>query len=158
MNISAIESRYLPISVSAFKKRAINPSIPSKIIPIKIHIIPNLNSSSKIYITFDPNDENLGEFATAGVEISRLTGGLYNIPTIGAYTQDSDPINPNIPLKTCDEDATDSVTIITIDKVSGGDQDGAFLQKDCIFIKAENTEDLRLIADRIGMNLIGITI
>src|SRR3989338_8576914 len=76
--------------------------------------IQRILGAQKIYITFNPNQKNLGKFAVASAEISRITS-IYNIPTIGAYTEDSDPIDPNIPLRTCSADAAEASTIIMLD-------------------------------------------
>ena len=116
-------------------------------------IVNNILNSAKIYITFNPNQENLAKLAVASAEISRITG-LYGIPTVGAYTEDSEPINENVPLRTC-ADASDTVTVINMEL---SDSNSVTLDGACVFVSAENVDDLILVADKLGMNLLGINV
>ena len=114
-------------------------------------VVDKILNSAKVYIAFDPNQEDLAKLAVASAEISRITG-LYGIQTIGAYTEDSDPINENIPLRTC-ADVSDTVTVINMQL---SDSAGIALDDACVYVSAENIDDLILVADRLGMELLGI--
>ena len=114
-------------------------------------VVNKILEASKVYITFDPNQEDLAKLAVASAEISRITG-LYGIQTIGAYTEDSDPINENIPLRTC-ADVSDTVTVINMQL---SDSAGIALDDACVYVSAENIDDLILVADKLGMELLGI--
>jgi len=116
-------------------------------------IVNMVLNSAKVYITFNPNQEDLAKLAVASAEISRITG-LYGIQTVGAYTEDSNPINKNIPLKTC-TDASDTISVINM-QVS--DSNSVTLDGNCVSVFAENVDDLILVADKLGMNLLGINV
>lgn len=125
---------------------AIDDGIPKKIL-----------SSNKIYIAFDPNAQKLQWYGLAAVEISRITGQVYNIETVGAYTKDSNPINPDIPLKTCD-DATKNNLVIVLRTAATGESNEVDMVGDCIIVIGQTPEDIVLSADKLGMHLVGIKI
>jgi len=117
-------------------------------------VIQPILNSAKVYITFNPNQENLAKIAVASAEIARITG-LYGINTVGAYTEDSDPVNPNVPLKTCN-DANNQTSIIIMEIT---DSTGVSLgENNCIHVKGETADDLILAADKLGFNLLGIKV
>jgi len=108
-------------------------------------------SAKKIYITSDPLGKDLGNVAIAAYQISRIIG-LSNIPTVGAYTRDSEPPNPNVPLKTCN-DATNTTTVIILE---AGDFTGISEKDYCVHISGTNNTEMIKAADKLGMNLLGI--
>ena len=108
-------------------------------------------SAKKIYITSDPLGKDLGNVAIAAYQISRIIG-LSNIPTVGAYTRDSEPPNPNVPLKTCN-DATNTTTVIILET---GDFTGISEKDYCVHISGTNNTEMIKAADKLGMNLLGI--
>ncbi|MEM2954691.1 MAG: hypothetical protein QW625_01950 [Candidatus Nanoarchaeia archaeon] len=116
----------------------------------------NLLKSNKVYITFNPNQKNLSYFGIAGAQISRIFA-LYNIPVVGAYTEDTNPIDPNVPIKTC-EDANNLTAIIEL-KIGNSTEimrDKQFLN--CYYIMGKNETDLIYAADRLGYLLLGINL
>jgi len=127
-------------------------------IDMEKEIVDQILGSEKVYITFNPNQENLGDVAVAAAEVSRITGKVYNIPTTGAFTEDSDPIDPTVPIKTC-EDVIDNeeITVIEI-KVMEGAPSKITKNNNCIKIISGESEDLILVADKLGMNLVGINL
>ena len=108
-------------------------------------------SAKKIYITSDPLGKDLGNVAVAAYQISRIIG-LSNIPTVGAYTRDSEPPNPDVPLKTCN-DATNTTTVIILE---AGDFTGVSEKDYCVHISGTNNTEMIKAADKLGMNLLGI--
>ncbi len=126
-------------------------------IPFFESVLNTILNSQKVYITFDPNNpKERGKMAVAAAEISRITS-LYQIETTGAFTRDTDPIEPKIPIRTCG-DAKAGVSIIELrfsDKTYIGVDP---LDNRCIVIEAPTGDDLILAADKLGMNLIGIRV
>lgn len=122
-------------------------------ISIDEQAVTEILSAKKIYMTFNPNEGELSKIAVASAELSRILA-VFNIPVMGAYTEDTNPINPAVPLKTCD-DATDEVKIILLEI----DKDTSITTKDnCIHISGETEDDLILSADKLGYNLVGFKI
>jgi len=117
-------------------------------------VVNTILRSGKLYITFNPNQEDLGKIAVASAEISRITG-LYGINTIGAFTEDSNPINPEVPIRTCaDVSNTTSVILMEISNTTEVVLDSG----NCIHVRASNPDELILIADKLGYNLLGISV
>ena len=113
--------------------------------------IQRILGAQKIYITFNPNQKNLGKFAVASAEISRITS-IYRIPTIGAYIEDANPIDEKVPIKTC-ADTADKTIIMTL---SIGKENSVTSDGNCINVSGKTVDDLILAADKLGMNLVGI--
>lgn len=120
---------------------------------IDTDVVQNLLKSGKIYITFNPNQKDLAKIAVASLEISRITG-LYGIQTVGAYTEDSKPVNENVPIRTC-KDADDKTSVILM-QIS--DENKITTKDNCVYVSAETVDELILIADKLGMNLLGINV
>ena len=117
-------------------------------------VVNRILTSTKVYITFNPNQEGLSQFALAGAEVSRITG-LYKIITVGAYTEDANPIDPNIPLRTCD-DVSNTTAVIVMEL---SDKEGIYLDdQNCVHLTAEEPDRLVLVADKLGMELLGINL
>ncbi len=121
-------------------------------IPIAEQAVKQIFTAQKVYITFNPNQKNLSKIAVAAVEISRILA-LYGIPVTAAYTEDANPVNPDVPIKTCN-DVSDTVTVLylgigktEIDTYGG-----------CVLVTGETTDELILAADKLGMHLLGINI
>jgi len=114
-----------------------------------------LMNISKVYITFDPNQQDIGKVAVAAAELSRITG-LYHIETIGAYTQDSNPVNPNVPIRTC-EDATNKTTVVLLN-ITNGTASEITTDEYCVHLNAPTADDLIFVADKLGMNMLGINL
>ncbi len=134
----------IPIAFRLDPRQAGNISIDSS-------VVQKLLSSAKVYITFNPNQKSLGKFAVASAEISRITS-IYQIPTIGAYTEDSIPISADVPLKTC-ADAIEKTAVVTLEI---SDSTEISSEGSCINVRGKTADDLILAADKLGMNLVGI--
>lgn len=91
--------------------------------------------------------------AVAGAEISRITG-LYGITTVSAYTKDSEPVNPNIPIRTC-ADVKEGTGVIILEPNA---TTGINLKDGCVLVSGATADDLILAADKLGMNLLGIKV
>ena len=115
-------------------------------------VVQKVLTSAKIYLTLDPNQSDLGKFAVAAAEISRITG-LYSLQTVAAYTKDSNPISPNVPLRTC-QDATNQTAVILLETAEK--DTGIYLDRNCIRVQGKTPDDIILAADKLGMNLLGI--
>jgi len=112
-----------------------------------------ISSAKKLYITTDPNIADAAKMTVAAIEISRITG-LYGIETIGAYTKDSSPPNPSVPIRTC-KNVEEFTTVIELG-VDNSTSTSITNDKGCIKISATDADELILASDKLGMNLIGI--
>ena len=124
-------------------------------IPIDDSAVPALLSVSKVYITSSPKVENYSYYAMAGVQIARLLG-IYGIETLGAYTEDNDPPNPNVPLRTCSDANLErkvAVIYVHLDNTTEVRNENG-----CIHITGPTVEDLVEAADKLGYHLIGVKI
>jgi|GEM_PF-1642722 len=117
--------------------------------------VPALLASTKVYITSSPKVDNYAMYAMAGVQVARLLG-LYSIQTLGAYTEDNEPPNPNIPLKTCADVSAEKKTSVIY--VHLGNETAVRNENGCINITGITPEDLVLAADKLGYHLIGVKI
>ena len=113
--------------------------------------IQQIVNSKKIYLTFNPNHQDIAKIIVAAGEVARILS-LYNIETITAYTEDSNPVNPDIPLKTC-EDVSEDIGIVYVDT---GNNTEVIVDQGCVIVNGKTADDTILAADKLGMNLIGI--
>ncbi|MBI4095270.1 MAG: hypothetical protein HY438_00250 [DPANN group archaeon] len=126
-------------------------------IPFFESVLNTILNSQKIYISFDPNNpQERGKLAVAAAEISRITS-LYQIETTAAFTRDTDPVEPRIPIRGCG-DAKIGVSIIELRFSSKTSISVDPLDNRCILIEAPTGDELILAADKLGMNLIGIRV
>ncbi|HIH14032.1 MAG TPA: hypothetical protein HA224_02140 [Nanoarchaeota archaeon] len=137
----------IPIAFRLDPRQASNISIDSS-------VVTKILTASKTYIVFNPNEPRLNpaKFAVASAEISRIMG-IYGIPIIAAYSEDSNPVNPAVPIKTCN-DATNTTVVLVLTAQSMSNaitSDG-----NCITVAGKNSDDLILTADKLGMHLVGI--
>ncbi|MEK6807444.1 MAG: hypothetical protein AABX75_00280 [Nanoarchaeota archaeon] len=123
-------------------------------ITIDSSVVAKILKASKVYIAFNPNEPRLNpaKFAVASAEISRIMG-IYNIPIVAAYTEDSNPINPSVPIKTC-KDVSNSTVILVLTAQSMSN--AITSEGGCITVAGKNSDDLILTADKLGMHLVGI--
>jgi len=144
--ISAGGKKEIPVAFRLDPRNASNISIDNS-------SVTQLLSSQKVYVAVSPNNTNLAKIAVAAAEISRILP-LYNITTIGAYSEDSNPINPNVPIKNCnDVSATIGVVYLSI-----GNRTGVETIDGCVHVTGINADELILAADKLGYNLVGILI
>ena len=113
--------------------------------------VNSLATATKTYIVFDPNQPDLGYFGVASAEISRVLS-LYNIPTVGAFLRDSNPVNPTVPIKTC-ADAGKTTTVITL---ALANYTSITYDSNCVHVAGKTANDMILAADKLGMHLLGI--
>lgn len=118
--------------------------------------VARILAATKAYVVVNPNNQTeLAKIAVAAAEISRILP-LYNITTVGAYTEDSNPPNPNVPIKTCD-DATNTTAVIHL-KIDPDGRTEIKTVDNCVHVIGTTADDLILAADKLGYNLVGITI
>ncbi len=115
--------------------------------------VTQLLAAKKVYVVVSPNNIELAKIAVAAAEISRVLP-LYNITTIGAYTEDSNPSNPNVPIRTC-ADVTSTTKIVYL---GIGNKTGIETIDGCVHVTGTNADELILAADKLGYNLVGILI
>ena len=121
-------------------------------ISIDTSVVQKVLSAKKAYLTYNPNQKNLGKIAVAAAEISRITS-IYKIPTTGAFMEDTNPVDPVTPIRTCADAGNTSVVIALLPAES---ETGITTDGNCINVKGKNADELILAADKLGMNLVGI--
>src|SRR3989344_3598991 len=101
-------------------------------------VVQRVLGSQKIYLVLDPNAEEIAK---------------YVIEAITAYTEDSNPVQPEIPLRDCDAvDATTGVIKFQLGTT------GIVLENGCVIVAGNTPDELILAADKLGYNLVGIAI
>jgi hypothetical protein len=114
--------------------------------------VDKILDARKIYISFDPNQQEIYKVGIAKLQIERIINA-YGIPVVGAYSEDADPIDPNVPIIECSE-SLDLAPVIFL----GLGEKTEITSGDCIYIRGETYDDLILAADKLGMYLVGISI
>ncbi len=113
--------------------------------------VPELLGANKVYITLNPNQNDLGKFGVAAAEVSRITS-LYNIETVASFTEDAKPSNPNVPIRTCaDADNTTKIIYLNV-----GNETVVKDVNGCVYVTGKDADDMILAADKLGYNLLGI--
>jgi hypothetical protein len=123
-------------------------------IPIDNLSASQLLNAKKVYVTVNPNNQTqIAKIAVAAAEVSRILP-LYNIAVVGAYTEDSVPSNPDVPLRTCaDAFGTTRVVYLNI-----GSETSIKTVDKCVYVTGINADELILAADKLGYHLVGILI
>lgn len=111
-------------------------------------------TSDKVYVTYNPNVDEVSKVAIAAIEISRVIPLITGLAITEAFTEDANPINPDIPLKTCD-DATETTAVIQLEI---SDVNEVIREGECVIVKGTNPDDLILSADKFGMHLVGLKV
>jgi len=124
-----------------------------------IIIEPDLNqkirNATKVYTAYNPNlDTSYAKMAVAIGEVTRLLPliTVNRAVSKNAFTEDANPIDPNVPIKTC-KDATIEYPIISFEL---GNQNRVNSEGFCINVIGKNADDLILSADRLGYSFVGI--
>lgn len=116
-----------------------------------IEILTEINKQNKIYLSTNPNMVD-GKINVAILELQNalaLSGLNRNLKMVEAYTVDSDPINYNIPLKSCKNDEF-------VIEFNIANNNGVALKENCVQINSTNSDDLIKYSDSIGYGLLGI--
>ena len=114
------------------------------------------DNNGSIIITLDPDSED-NSIVIAGVEISRITGGRYdllNVPTSSAFIKEpsTGSAETGTPIVTCAQADNNTMVIwITL-----SDNNIAYSYDNCIILEAETYEDMIRVADRTMYDLLGI--
>jgi len=114
------------------------------------------DNNGSIFITLDPDSES-NKIVIAGVEISRITGGRYdllNVPTRSAFIKPPTEIasETNIPIITCMH-ASDKTMVIWL---TLSDINIAYSNGYCVILEAKTYDDMIRVADRLMFHLLGI--
>lgn len=116
-------------------------SIPSDSVSIS-----EFNSASKIYLTFNPDDN----FNTAASYFHSSIGPHLHLPIFQACTEDIGGICEDLPIKTC-EDATNEEKIIVFQK---NDDNSVTYENNCLII--QGSSDLVSTTQKAIQQLLGI--
>jgi hypothetical protein len=122
-------------------------------IPLDDSAVNQILTSKKIYVVVDPDEKELAKLSVAAFEISRIPP-LYGVEVVGAYSKDSNPPNPNVPIRTCN-DVTETNGVIYLQV---GNVTEIKVVNGCVHIVGANADELILAADKLGYNLVGIKI
>ncbi len=123
--------------------------------------------SNKIYLAFNPNIKeidattNQSFLANMQIVMFELTKGIEirNKNAVAAYTEDSDPIDERVPIKSC-KDANNEILVIHMQSLGEGLAEPKMNQTDlqnnnCIVISGDG-EYLRRVASAVSMQLFGV--
>ncbi len=126
-----------------------------KDILIESDLNQKIRNATKIYTTYSPNlDTSYAKMAVAIGEVTRLLPLVTKNRAVSknAFTEDSDPIDPDVPIKNC-EDATIEYPIISFEI---GNQNRVNSEGFCIHIIGKDADELILSADRLCYSFVGI--
>ena len=111
-----------------------------------------IKSKNKIYLSTNPNIVD-GKINVAILELVNsisLSSISSNTKMIEAFTEDSNPINNEVPLKSCrSKDFVIEFNIVD-------SNEGVYIGDNCIQINASDSDSLINYADAIGYGLVGI--
>jgi len=74
------------------------------------------------------------------------------VQIIDAYTQDADPIDPDVPIKTCSDSTTETLVI----EFKIGTKDEVYMNGNCVVVEGKTADSLIESSDRLGYALVGI--
>ena len=111
-----------------------------------------IKSNNKIYLSTNPNiiDGKINVAILELVNSISISSLNSNTKMIEAFTVDSNPINPEIPLKSCKSNEF-VIEFNIVDR-----KEGVYIEDNCIQINAINSDRLINFADSIGYGLVGI--
>tara|TARA_Y100000287_G_scaffold176438_1_gene167121 strand:+ start:68 stop:709 length:642 start_codon:yes stop_codon:yes gene_type:complete len=111
-----------------------------------------IKSNNKIYLSTNPNiiDGKINVAILELVNSISISSLNSNTKMIEAFTVDSNPINPEIPLKSCKSNEF-VIEFNIVDR-----REGVYIGDNCIQINAINSDRLINFADSIGYGLVGI--
>jgi len=110
-------------------------------------------NNGSIFITLDPDSES-NEIVLAGVEISKITGQWYQIPTSSAFIKaPSNALTESeTPIITCKHSSNRTLVVwLTLSDVNLASAEGY-----CVIIEAKTYTDMIRVADRTIYQLLGI--
>jgi len=112
----------------------------------------NTTSDAKsIYATVNPFD-SAAKVGVAKLELARSISLINPVKITDAFNRDSDPINPDIPIKTC----SDSTLTTLVIEFKIGNQDRVYMNEDCVVVEGKTADSLIESSDRLGYALVGI--
>ncbi|MBU1199266.1 MAG: hypothetical protein KKF46_02780 [Nanoarchaeota archaeon] len=110
-------------------------------------------NNGSIFITLDPDSES-NEVVLAGVEISKITGQWYQIPTSSAFIKPpSNAVTESeTPIITCRHSSNRTLVVwLTLSNVNLASSEGY-----CVILEAKTYTDMIRVADRVVYQLLGI--
>jgi hypothetical protein len=108
-------------------------------------------AAKSIYLTVNPFDSP-AKVGVAKLELARSISLMNPVKLTDAFIKDSDPIDPDVPLKTCNDSTADILVI----EFKLGNQDKVYLNGDCIVVEGKTADSLIEMSDRLGYALVGI--
>ncbi len=125
-------------------------------ISIERNIKSKIRNSTKIYASFNPNANKATPARIIGAitELARITPfvTVNRVSPSLAYTEDTDPIDPDTPIKTCN-DATIEAPVLIFEI---GEENKVYSEGYCVHLVGKNGDDLMLSADRMSYAMVGI--
>lgn len=112
-------------------------------------IIDVIRDKSMIYLTFNPDEEELGFIDLARFDLANIFLNNLDIYTESATTKNS---TPNFPIIDC-SDATDSIPVL---KLMLSNSTEFEKQDNCILLKARTGQDILALKDRLLYSLLGV--
>ncbi len=119
--------------------------------PIDLATTNATYAAKSVYATVNPLDSP-AKVGVAKLQLARSISLMNPVQITDAYTQDSDPIDPDVPIKTCG-DATSETLIIEF-KI--GTKDEVYMDGNCVVVEGKTADSLIESSDRLGYALVGI--
>ena len=108
-------------------------------------------NAKTIYTSVNPDDPG-AKVGVAKLGLVRSISLVNPTKITESFVKDSDPINPDIPIKNCDDSTPENLVI----EFRIGSQDKVYLAEDCVVIEGKDADSLIEVSDRLGYALLGV--
>jgi len=124
-------------------------------IQVDSKIESKLLNSKGVFITMDPELDQ--KASIAAIQLAKVIGtadyGVFKIPTQGAFIQAINLTNnQDYPVKAC-QDATPDIRVVLLKL---GNENKAYIDKDCIIIEATNPDNLIKVAEKVVLTILNV--
>ncbi len=123
-------------------------------IVVNANAVERLANSTKVYVAYNPNQNGAYEARESAQNIGAALSSFYSREVIIAYTEDTDPIDPVVPVKNC-ASSTKEVPVVVLTQTSSNSIN---LDENCIIVSGKTPESLKRAAGKLVLWLIGMQV
>ena len=109
-------------------------------ITLDFDTVTSTHNANSIYVSVNPDDPG-GKVGVAKLELVRSISLTNPVKITDSFVKDSDPINPDIPIKTCSDSTSTSLVI----EFKIGNQDKIYMDRECVVVEGKTADSLNLI-------------
>lgn len=120
---------------------------------IESGVADKLLASKKVYVIYDPNKLNRDDVQIPYLELDNVLTNVLGKTTVLAYSKDANPVDPEVPLKTC-ADASDENGVV---EITFGDP-GVTLKDNCMVLSGKDSIELRKLGSKLAMWVVGVEV